>query len=161
MHAIVRVSVLITAAALLGGCATGGNRCALSPARQTEIGHEAHQAFVSAINTNDIDELFEVLTDDVVVMAPNEPRLVGKEAVRPWVEGYFAAYKTHWDKTTLEFVVRGDWAFEQYAYASTDTPRDGGPVVRDTGKGLAIFHRGTDGKWRVARDAWNSDLPSR
>ena len=37
-----------------------------------------------------------------------------------------------------EFVVNGDWAFERYAYKSTDTPVGGGAVVEDTGWGLVI-----------------------
>jgi hypothetical protein len=32
-------------------------------------------------------------------------------------------------------------------------------LVTDTGKGLIIYHHDSDAKWRVARDAWNSDLP--
>ena len=31
-------------------------------------------------------------------MSPNEPVMVGKDAVRPWLEGYVEAYETHWDK---------------------------------------------------------------
>ena len=54
---------------------------------------------------------------------------------------------------------RGDWAFERYNYKSTDTPRDGGAAMEDTGWGLVIYHRDADGKWRVARDAFGSDQP--
>jgi ketosteroid isomerase-like protein len=32
-------------------------------------------------------------------------------------------------------------------------------LVTDTGKVLIIYRHDSDGKWRVARDAWNSDLP--
>lgn len=73
--------------------------------------------------------------------------------------GHVAAYKTHWDKPVQECVVNRDWAFERYAYTSTDTPRDGGPAVVDTGWGLVIHHHNADGKWRVARNAWGSDQP--
>jgi hypothetical protein len=27
-------------------------------------------------------------------------------------------------------------------------------------KGIDIFRRGSDGKWRVATDGWNSDTPA-
>jgi ketosteroid isomerase-like protein len=27
----------------------------------------------------------------------------------------------------------------------------------DSGRYLAVFHRGTDGSWRYATDMWNSD----
>lgn len=86
--------------------------------------------------------------------------LVGKAAVRPWVDGYLKAFKTHWEKPSLESVVAGDWAFERYCYRSTDTPQGGGKAVEDTGWGLVIYHHDADAEWRVARDAWGSDRPA-
>ena len=119
----------------------------------------AHEAYVNAINSNNIDAVLGMLTDDVVFMAPNEKPYIGKAALRPWIEGYLAAYKTHWDKPVQEFVVNGDWAYERYAYTSTDTPVAGGAPIVGTGWGLLIYHHDADGKWRVARDAWGSDQP--
>lgn len=122
--------------------------------------HLAHEAYVEAINSNDLDQLLEMLTDDVVFLAPNEKPYVGKEALKPWLEGYLAAFETHWDKPVEEFVVSGDWAFERYSYTSTDIPLEGGDPITGTGWGLVIYHRDADGKWRVARDAWGSDQPA-
>ncbi|MCA9275919.1 MAG: nuclear transport factor 2 family protein [Phycisphaerales bacterium] len=122
--------------------------------------HQAHDAYVEAINSNNLENFLGMITDDIVFMAPNAPIMVGKDTVREWAAGYLDAYTVHWDKTELEFVVNGDWAFEQYAYEENDTPKNGGPNLRDTGKGLIIYRRCDDGIWRVARDAWNSDLPA-
>ena len=121
--------------------------------------HQAHAAYVAAINSNNLETLLDMLTDDVVFLAAQSPPMVGKDAVRPWLEGYMEAYETHWDKPVLEFVVCGEWAFERYSYKSTDTPRAGGAVIEDTGWGLAIYHHDADGKWRVARDAFGPDHP--
>jgi len=66
---------------------------------------------------------------------------------------------TRWEKTSIGFTVSGDWAFERYTYKSTDTDRKTGAVTSDTGKGINIFRRGADGKWRVAIDGWSSDVP--
>ena len=123
--------------------------------------HQAHEAYVTAINSNNLDTLLGVLTDDVVFLSAHEPPMVGKAAVRPWLEAYLKAYKTHWDKPVQEFVVNGDWAFERYSYTSNDTPIGGGDVVTDTGWGLVLYHHDADGKWRVARDAWGPDHPAR
>ena len=146
---------LLVAAAVLAGCIT--------PARQTAAAdataHQAHQAYVAAINSNNLDVLLDMLTEDVVFLSAHEPVMVGKAAVRPWLEGYVKAFKTHWDKPVQEFVVSGEWAFERYSYKSTDTPLAGGAIVEDTGWGLVIYHYAADGKWRVARDAWGSDRP--
>ena len=115
-----------------------------------------HGAYVAAINSNNIDTLLANLTDDIVYQAPE---VVGKAAVREWVQGYFDAYQTKWEKTSLGFTVSGDWAFERYTYKATDTDRKTGAVATDIGKGINIFHRETDGKWRVAVDGWSSDKP--
>jgi ketosteroid isomerase-like protein len=94
-----------------------------------------------------------------VFLSADEPVMVGKAAVRPWVGSYYGAYRTHWDKPVQEFVVNGDWAYERYSYASTDTSRTDGSVVRGTGWGLVLYRRDADGKWRVARDAFGPDHP--
>lgn len=134
------------------GCASAG--------KHEESAHHAHAAYVEAINSNDLEATLAMMTNDVVFMPPNSPRLVGKDAVRAWAGPYLAAYEVHWEKTSLELVVNGDWAFEQYAYVEDDTHRDGGPPLEDEGKGIIIYRLGDDGVWRVARDAWNSDLPA-
>jgi ketosteroid isomerase-like protein len=123
------------------------------------IAETAHKSYVDAINSNNPEVLAKVLADDVVYQAPHEPEIIGKAAVRKWVEGYFGAYSAQWEKKTLDFIVTGDWAFERYAYKSTDTPKDGGAVLTDEGKGLNVYHKGADGVWRVARDSWSSNLP--
>ncbi len=119
----------------------------------------AHEAYVSAINSNDIETLMATLTDDIVYQSPNEPEIVGKDAVRRWVASYFGAYQTRWDKTAVGFTAIGDWAFERYTYKSRDVEKRTGSVTTDSGKGVNIFRRGSDGKWRVAVDGWSSDRP--
>ncbi|MBI3847176.1 MAG: nuclear transport factor 2 family protein [Planctomycetes bacterium] len=145
------VLALLSVVALCVACSAMGSHSDDASA------HRAHEAYVTAINSNDLDAILGMFTDDVVLLSPGEPPIVGKAAVRPWVDGYLKAFKTHWDKTISEFVVNGDWAFERYAWKSTDTPRGGGDVVRDTGWGLLIYHHDADGKWHVARDAWGTD----
>jgi ketosteroid isomerase-like protein len=121
--------------------------------------HQAHEAYVTATNSNNLDSLLGMLTEDVVFMAAHAPVMAGKATVGPWLQGYLEAFTTHWDKPVQEFVVSGDWAFERYSYKSTDTPIGGGDVIEDTGWGLVICHHDADGTWRVARDAWGPDHP--
>jgi ketosteroid isomerase-like protein len=118
----------------------------------------AHEAYTSAINSNNLETLVAMLSADVVFLSPNEPAVIGRAAVRAWSGAYLKAYTIHWDKAEKEFTVAGNWAFERYSYKQNDKPKDGGAPVTDTGKGLIVYHLDSDGKWRVARDAWNSDL---
>lgn len=120
----------------------------------------AHDGYVAAINSNNTETLLADLTDNIVYQAPGAPEIVGKEAVREWIKGYFEAYQTKWAKTSLGFTVSGDWAFERYTYNATDTDKKTGAVTTDIGKGINIFHHDADGKWRVAVDGWSSDKPA-
>jgi ketosteroid isomerase-like protein len=154
----------VLAIALLAGCGApassptaGTSAAAVDTAA---IARQAHEGYVNAINSNNLDSLMAVLTDDIVYLSPHEPVVAGKAAVRAWGKAYLDAYTIHWDKTTDEFTLAGDWAIERYSYKESDTPKAGGARLEDTGKGLNIYHHDADGKWRVARDAWNSDLPA-
>ena len=155
-----RVFGILALAALCAGCGTPASQPVAGAAAPDSAAYLAHEAYVTAINSNSLDSLLAMLTDDVVFLAAHEPVMVGKAAVRPWLEAYYKAYRTHWDKPVQEFVVSGDWAFERYSYKSTDTPLAGGPVVEDTGWGLVVYHHDHDGKWRVARDAFGPDHPA-
>lgn len=125
------------------------------------IEEAAHGAYVSAINSNDVDTLLADLTDDIVYQSPGEPEIVGKAAIRKWLAAYFGTTRTHWEKTSIGFVVDSEWAFERYTYKSTDIDKKSGAVSTDVGKGINIFRRGSDGRWRVAIDGWSSDRPAR
>ncbi len=128
--------------------------------RQSDIEQTAHGAYVDAINSNDADKLAGMLTDDVVYQFPGAPELVGKPAVTAWIREYFDAYETRWEKTSIGFAANGDLAVERYTYKSTDTDRKTGAVTTDAGKGINVFRRGEDGKWRVSVDGWSSDQPA-
>jgi ketosteroid isomerase-like protein len=119
--------------------------------------HKAHENYVRVINSNNIDSLMSMMTDDVVFLAAGSKPIVGKPGVRAWAEDYEKAFHTHWDKPVQEFTISGDNAIERYNYTSTDTPVGGGKDVVDTGWGLVIYHRDSDDVWRVSRDAFGSD----
>jgi ketosteroid isomerase-like protein len=121
--------------------------------------HKAHENYVRVINSNNVDSLMSMMTDDVVFLAADAKPIVGRPAVRAWAEDYLKAYHTHWDKPVQEFTVSGDNAIERYKYTSTDTPIAGGKPVVDTGWGLVIYHRDADGVWRVSHDAFGPDHP--
>lgn len=122
-----------------------------------DAAHLAHDRYLAAINSNDPAAFLATVTEDVVFIAPNSPAIVGKAKLEPWVRGYFDAVETSWEKTSLEFVVAGDWAFERYSYKAADLPRGGGEVSVETGNGINIYRLGADNVWRVARDVWAAD----
>lgn len=156
------------ATAALGAAAMMLAACSEAPAPQA-IGGEAdvdairaaaHDAYVAAINTNDPDAVAARMTQDVVFQAPGAPELIGREAVREFVAGYVGAFETRWEKTSIDFTVAGDYAFERYTYSHVDTSRETGEVVTGEGKGVIVFEREDDGVWRVAVDGWSDTRPA-
>ncbi|MEZ6241618.1 MAG: DUF4440 domain-containing protein [Phycisphaerales bacterium] len=150
---------------LVGGCASCGScrdkgACATGPAG-LQGAQAAQHAYKDAINANDLEAILAVMTEDVVFMPPNGPRVVGKAAVREWAAPYMQAYTIHWDNTQLEFLMIGDgYALEQSSYVEHDVANDGSGTLDDTGKGVILYKRGGDAVWRVALDIWCSDLPA-
>ena len=155
MRRLLTIPPLAVAAAILAACAPQ----ARSPEEARAIGEGALRSYLDAINSNDAQRVAQMMTDDVVLLPPHEPAVIGKAAARAWVGVYFAAYDARWEKTAEEFTLAGDTAYERYSYHSFDTARSGGVRIEDVGKGLIVYRRGDDGRWRVARDAWNSDNP--
>jgi len=118
--------------------------------------HHAHEAYLDAINSNDVARFLTTVTDDIVFLPPNSEPIAGREAVGTWVAGYFEAIETVWTKTTVELVVADGLAYEWYVYQVIDTPRDGGEATSDAGNGVNIYRLDADGTWRVWRDIWST-----
>ena len=160
MRRLIGCSIVLVIAGCSGSkdaASTAAASAVSDTAARNEAAHKAHENYVRVINSNNVDSLASMMTDDVVFLAANSAPVIGKAAVREWATGYVNAYHTHWDKPVQEFVISGDYAYERYNYKSTDTPVKGGTPVTDTGWGLVIYHRDPDGVWRVARDAFGPD----
>jgi uncharacterized protein (TIGR02246 family) len=118
--------------------------------------HDAHEAYLESINSNDVARFLATVTDDIVFLPPNSEPIVGRDAVGAWVAGYFEAIQTVWTKATVELVVANGLAYEWYRYQVVDSPRDGGEAATDAGNGVNIYRLGADGTWRVWRDIWST-----
>lgn len=75
----------ISALLILGACAASSPSGA--PADIKAIEKAAHDGYVAAINSNDVDTLMAVMTDDIVYQAPGAPEVVGKAAVWERIAG--------------------------------------------------------------------------
>ena len=156
--------VLLLSAA---GCSFGSRNSRDDGALTLAAVRTAHDGYVQSINANKVDTWLASLSDDVVYFVPNQPAIVGKEAVAAWATRYLQEVTTHWTKPVEEFQVSGDWAFGRYVYTASDSvvirdpETDGGGTSNDSGWGLVVYHHDQDGRWRVARDAWGSDRPAR
>ena len=116
-----------------------------------------YDTFRPAVLSGDFDTLVELYTEDAIVMPPNSPPVGGRAAVKAMFESYpkFLAV----DFTVDEIVGEGDLAcvIGQYRM-SLENPETGG-TMDDVGSFIEVRERQEDGRWLLARDIFNSDLP--
>ena len=119
----------------------------------------AHKNYVNAINSNETDRVLAMYDKDALVMQPDGPAVSGRRALRKWADDYFKAFNTRWTKRSLVMWMAGDYGFDQGIDSAVDKPRDGGPTLRYTVKGILIYKRQKDGEFLVYRDIWNYNSP--
>jgi uncharacterized protein (TIGR02246 family) len=103
-----------------------------------------------ATKRGDTQTILHLMTDDVVFMVPGrEP--FGKEAFASTSNNMQGA-RIDGTSDIRELRVLGDWAYMRTRLRVTMTPAEGAPVTR-AGHTLTILRKGTDGRWRLARDA--------
>ncbi|MGB7370322.1 YybH family protein [Erythrobacter sp.] len=117
---------------------------------------DLHHQYVDAINSNDIDSILTLLSDDIVFQVPGEPELIGKDAVREWASAFFAAFEASWDKTELALEQSGGFAISRYTYTARYRSREEGSEVGEIGKGTCVYRREPSGEWLLLIDSWST-----
>jgi uncharacterized protein (TIGR02246 family) len=112
----------------------------------------------AALVAEDADAHLATLTEDCIMMGPNEPAVTGHEAIAAWHADFSEMFDIAGGYTGSEVVVLGDWAIERYTGEVTLTPA-GGDAATETIKGIHIYQRQDDGSWKIAQDIWNADVP--
>ncbi len=116
--------------------------------------------WITAVNAGDLDAWSATLADDATVMPPNEPAVTGKEALGPWMVGaFFDPFNVQLSATFEDVQPSGDWVLTRGSYELSLAPKDGGQVIEDSGKSVAIFKRQPDDSFKYAIVMWNSNNP--
>ena len=122
---------------------------------------EFNRRYLQAINDEDIATLSSLTTEDHIMIASGRPPLAGKAANDAANARVFTQFDIVETWTPVETVVAGDWAYQRGTFTVAATPRAGGTTTRTSGNFLRIYRRLPDVGWRMIRDMFNSDQPSR
>lgn len=110
--------------------------------------------FEKAFNAKDSVGLANCYATDAKFMAPNDKAVEGKPAIQKSFAAWFNG-----DTPSVKIELVELWGNENNLTAEnawTMTGKDG--KVLDEGKSIEVYKM-EDGKWKLLRDCWNSNLP--
>ena len=114
----------------------------------------------SCARTGALDRFVSLSTDDVVMLAPDQPAVVGKDANREWYRGFYATFNIEMrHQPPLETYAIGDLVVARGVAGGTARPKAGGLAITMNNKFLMLFRRQPDGSLKVWRVAFNTNLP--
>ncbi len=145
-------------ATMVAGCGesqAAGAAAPLSSADEAAI-RKTSEDFVTAAMANDAEAMASLYAEDAVLMFPNEPAVVGLDAIR-----------TRLAADTFQTIMlpvsavegRGDLAYSRGTFTIRFQPGSEGDFIDDTGKWLVVLRKQADGSWLNIVDIFNSDLP--
>lgn len=116
--------------------------------------------YVAAVNAADGAAYGRTLTDDVLFMPPDSPKLIGREAVVEWARrDFFDKFEIQFQAAFDDVLVWDSRALASGAFSLDLTPKAGGAQIRTTGKFMNVFRKQGDGSWKYAQVIFNFDKP--
>jgi uncharacterized protein (TIGR02246 family) len=116
-------------------------------------------AIDKAVARGDADGYVADAADDAIVMPPDGPAIVGRDAIRAWVSGVFDGVTVEMKHIPEDITVAGGLAYMHGRSVGTFTPKAGGASVSFDNKYVWILRKGAQGRWQIVRVMWNSNAP--
>jgi ketosteroid isomerase-like protein len=120
----------------------------------------ADLAWAKAADSKQLDSTLTFYADDAIGMYPNAPMLTSKESIRKALADAFAlpGFSEKCELVNAVAPRSGDIGYTYGTYVATMNDAKGKPMT-DHGKYLTIWKKQADGKWKVAVDMENTDMP--
>jgi ketosteroid isomerase-like protein len=112
----------------------------------------------AASEGRDVERILSYWTDDAVVLPPGLPPIIGKAALRQYVETsmQIPGFHISWTSTDVVFSPDRKLAYMFSQNAVTMNGPDGQPASAK-GRAVTIWRVEPDGEWRCAVDIWNAE----
>ena len=161
MHARSVMALLLFALLLAVGCQQArqvdpsSHEADIKALRDVEIAEE------QAWNSKDLEKILSFFADDVILLYPNTPPIVGKDAMREYEKQFFddPSFTMQAQIISLDVAQSGDLGYTQGTETVTTTNPKTGKAVTDRYKWLTVRKKQADGSWKIVQDAVSSDLP--
>ena len=110
-----------------------------------------------AINAGDLDMLMSFYSEGAVKIPPNEPGVVGKEAIRSSYQKHFKENIRQEKHVVADVRISGDLAFTNTTWTLPNAPDTVEGSGKPTGNWARIFGRQSDGSWKIIYMIWSDE----
>ena len=118
--------------------------------------------FTELITLRDSTKFYAFLPkyiDDNAELIPADAEPVTGDKIIPWYHTffspYFGAFNSSASVSNEEYYADGNWAIHRYSYKFIITLKENTEPIIEIGNGIHIFHRYTDGSWKLSKDIWS------
>jgi uncharacterized protein (TIGR02246 family) len=98
--------------------------------------------------------------EEGTTLLPGMNAVSGKQNIAKWLDGIVSkmpGYRVTNQKTDFHDIQSsGNWASEWGETHQVVQPPDGKAAIETHGKILLVLHCGSDGKWKIKQEMWNS-----
>lgn len=117
----------------------------------------ADKEWSEAAVARDVEKVLSFWTDDAIVYPPGQPAVVGKDALRRFVTESLGVpgFSIRWETSAFEVAPSADMAYGLGTNVVTmNDPH--GKLITERGRGVTVWRKGADGRWRCVIDVWNA-----
>jgi ketosteroid isomerase-like protein len=160
MKKLLMVITLVFLLCISSGCEQS-ERVLVEPKADVEADIQAIKDIISelnaVVNAGDSDRFLPFCADDIVVIYPNEPAYVGKEANRSRDQQTFDEMILNDVYTVKDVKVSNDLAVAHFTWSTTVQFRENGKSDETNGNWIMVFERQPDGAWKVIYSIWSDE----
>lgn len=145
---------------VIGGCNPTSDSVEDSQTANEEAIRQTDLAWSAAQQTDGLEGVMPFYLDDAILLPPNNPMAIGKEAIREASATIdVPGFSVSWKPKLVEVADSGEIGYAIGNFEGNSVDSEGNPVPVK-GKYVEIWKKQADGSWKVAVDMFSSDSPS-
>jgi len=111
------------------------------------------------INEGRSEDIMELYTEDIILMPPYSPEMIGKENVKPFSKNTHNNVAFDFNYKVEEIIITGDWAFARSTVRGFLISKNKKAAILDQMKAIHILQKQKNGSWKIARFIFNPSTP--